>query len=401
MRHIRWSGCHDVHMPISELRIYGDAAKFRTKLRQRVTLGKHLLDELAGARQGIEERAAQDRGDQPSGHVHGVISAIAAEMDAARVLDPIDTRAISWGRANRTLVEIHLGPAAQGMLGSIRLDDRLVLPSARLDQLETYLQKDLATLSHLVLTIPDKKQRDAVAVRSVRLDELWTSALLDPQLMLSYEQRLSTIGTPRSAVVAIGASKELVEATLKAALQRLNQPAPPPNEDFQKIAKRVRDALRRQFPEAAPDADGLEHFELFQTHLAGLLGDLHDWAKDDAASDDILALVDQVRAIQRRARAQDPNAGSSIDTFDRFQSHLSGVLQDLNKWRDLYGTGHGRTRIPPGLASRHGRLAVDVAETYVRLLVTTLNDLGLLEKPSEQSPAPPRRSGSSIEPDAD
>jgi hypothetical protein len=388
-------------MPISELRIYGDAVKFRTKLLQRVTLGKHLLDELAGARQSIEDSAPQNRADRPPGHVHAVISAIAAEMDAARVLDPIDTRAISWGRANRTLVEIHLGPAAKGMFGSIRLDARRDSPSARVDQLETYLQTDLATLGHLILAIPAKKQREAVAARSVRLDELWTSALLDPQLMLSYEQRLSTIGTPRSAVVAIGAAKELVEATLKAALQRLHQPAPPPSEDFQRIAKRVRDALRQQFPQAAPDADGVEHFELFQTHLAGLLGDLHDWAKDDAASDEILAIVDQVRAIQRRARAQDPNAGSSIDTFSRFQSHLSGVLQDLNKWRDLYGTGHGRTRIPPGLASRHGRLAVDVAETYVRLLVTTLEDLGLLENPPEQSPAPPRRSGSSIEPAAD
>ena len=369
-------------MPISEIRIYGDAAKFRTKLRQRVTLGKHLLDELAGARQSIDGSAAQARAERPSGHVHAVISSIAAEMEAARVLDPIDTRAISWGRANRTLIEVHLGPAAKGMFGSIRLDARRdSSPSAHLDQLETYLETDLAILNHLVLTIPAKKQRDAVAVRSVRLDELWTSALLDPQLMLSYEQRMSAIGTPRNAVVAIGAAKELVEATLKAALQRLKQPAPAPSEDFQKIAKRVRDALRRQFPEAAPDAEGVAHFELFQTHLAGLLGDLHDWAQEDAASNDILAVIDQVRAIQRRARAQDPNAGSSIDTFDRFQSHLSGVLQDLNKWRDLYGTGHGRTRIPPGLASRHGRLAVDVAETYVRLLVTTLNDLGLLENP--------------------
>jgi hypothetical protein len=379
-------------MPIPEPRIYGDAAKFRTKLRQRVTLGKHLLDELAGARQSIEGRAALNRADRPPGHLHGVISAIAAEMDATRVLDPIETGAISWGRANRTLVEIHLGPAAKGLFGSISLDARPDSPSARLDQLETHIQRDLTTLSHLVLTIPVKKQQKALAARSVRLDELWTSALLDPQLMLSYEQRMSTIGTPRGAVVAIGAAKELVEATLKAALHRLNQPAPPPSEDFQKIAKRVRDALRRQFPQAAPDPYGVEHFELFQTHLAGLLGDLHDWAKDDAASGDILAIVDQVRALQRRARAQDPNAGSSIDTFDRFQSHLSGVLQDLNKWRDLYGTGHGRTTIPPGLASRHGRLAVDVAETYVRLLVTTLNDLGLLENSPEQSPPPPHRS---------
>jgi hypothetical protein len=379
-------------MPISEPRIYGDPAKFRTKLRQRVTLGKHLLDELAGARRSIEGSAALNRADRPSGHLDTLISQIAVEMDVARVLDPIETRAISWGRANRTLVQIHLGPAAKGLFGSIQLGSRRDSPSTRPDLLETYIQTDLATLSHLVLTIPAKKQLEAVAARSVRLDELWASALLDRQLMLSYEKRMSAVDTPRTALEAIGAAKELVEAALKAALQRLKQPAPPPNEDFQAIAKRVRAALRHRFPEAAPDHDGIDQLDLFQIHLAGLLGDLNDWAKDDRASDDILAIVEQVQALQKRARAQHRTAASSIDTSERFQSHLSGVLQDLNKWRDLYGTGHGRTAIPPGLAPRHGRLAVDVAETYVRLLVTTLNDLGLLENSPEPGPTPTQRS---------
>jgi hypothetical protein len=79
--------------------------------------------------------------------------------------------------------------------------------------------------------------------------------------------------------------------------------------------------------------------------------------------------------VRLKQAAPDPDG---IETSDKFQAHLGGLLQDLDEWRNLYGTGHGRRKLPSGLASRHGRLAIDAAEAYVRFLVTTLDDIGLL-----------------------
>ena len=50
----------------------------------------------------------------------------------------------------------------------------------------------------------------------------------------------------------------------------------------------------------------------------------------------------------------------------------------LAEWRNRYGRGHGRTKYPVGVKARHARLAVDTAETCIRLVVTTMDDLELL-----------------------
>ena len=80
-------------------------------------------------------------------------------------------------------------------------------------------------------------------------------------------------------------------------------------------------------------------------------------------------------ALDRKQPAPDTTGRTTLHLF---QTHQAGLLQALDEWRNLFGDGHGRTSFPHALATRHGRLAIDTAETYVRFLVTTLGDLGLL-----------------------
>ncbi len=65
-------------------------------------------------------------------------------------------------------------------------------------------------------------------------------------------------------------------------------------------------------------------------------------------------------------------------TLDSAQAALGSVVTFLAAWRNAYGSGHGRSRYPPGLKPRHARLAVDGAETAIRFIVTTMDDLALL-----------------------
>lgn len=295
-------------MPSNQLRVFGDRTKFRRKLRDRIRAGMHLLDECEGGR--LRLAPATDTG-------------LRAQLENFSVVETLAGRTDRWYRENRALVATHLGADGADQWPTSVRTERGAPHAARLEEARSWIEADLLVLRQILSRVPARRALDPVAPTAVRLDELWNAGLLDPEVLRSYEQRMSGIGSRQKAPVAIGAAKELVEATLKAALERLDEAPPPPTSDFLAVAKRVRAALRRRAAEGAPD-------------------------------------------------------GRGTDALDRFQSGLAGALQALDEWRNLYGTGHGHARLPSGLKPRHARIAVDVAETYVRFLVSTLDDLGLL-----------------------
>jgi hypothetical protein len=302
-------------MPSDDLRVFGDTAKFRRKLQQRIRTGEHLLDELIGARDRLG--ASQE----PTGD--GLLGRLGAAILREAAVGTLDSRTMLWSRANHQLLSNHLGSAGDGLLHHRMIDRRSVSPAAEIDSLEADIQEDLVVLRQILGRLPVRRNVGAIKPVGIRLDELWLSNLLEPDLLRSYEHRLTSLGSRANVSGAIGAAKELTESVLKAVLQRLGEPAPRPRDDFLTISGLVRVALKVRLKQAAPDPDGIE-------------------------------------------------------TSDKFQAHLGGLLQDLDEWRNLYGTGHGRRKLPSGLASRHGRLAIDAAEAYVRFLVTTLDDIGLL-----------------------
>ena len=125
--------------------------------------------------------------------------------------------------------------------------------------------------------------------------------------------------TPKQLADAIGSAKELTEATLRASLDRLGETYKP-NDTLPALMKKWRTAVGKVAP---PDPLG-----------------------EDALNKALAALANLV-------------------TF-------------VAEWRNTYGRGHGKTRYPPGLTTRHARLASDSAETCIRFIVTTMDDLELL-----------------------
>jgi hypothetical protein len=96
--------------------------------------------------------------------------------------------------------------------------------------------------------------------------------------------------TPKQLADAIGAAKELTEATLRGALDRLGEPWTR-NDDLQTLMKK----WRRRVEDLAPP------------HVAGR------------------------------------------EALDRVQGALGNLVTFLATWRNTYGSGHGRPRYPPGL----------------------------------------------------
>jgi hypothetical protein len=159
----------------------------------------------------------------------------------------------------------------------------------------------------------------AAARAPMRFEELHVSGLVREQIIDDCAKEMLSPHTPRQLHNAIGAAKELTEATLRAALAQLSEPYAC-SDDLPRLMKKWRTALSDKAP---PDSGGKE-------------------------------------------------------TLDKAQAALANLVTFLAEWRNTYGRGHGRPQYPPGLSARHARLAADAAETCVRFIATTMDDLQLL-----------------------
>lgn len=150
----------------------------------------------------------------------------------------------------------------------------------------------------------------------VRFAELRASGLIAEKVITDHEKAMQNPRTPRQLSNAIGSSKELTEATLRAALDRLGV----------------------------------------------------GWDKGD----ELTALM---RKWRKATEGLAPPNPSGRQMLDQALAALGNIIQFLAEWRNEYGTGHGRPQYPPDLKLRHARLAVDAAETSVRFIALTLDDL--------------------------
>lgn len=131
-------------MAQAELRIFGDAGKFRRKLRYRIETGEYLVDELAGARDRISSWPAEG---------------LEAELHAADVIPPYERRVASWLHGNEELIATHLGAVGERRLGNEVVvtapDDHAgVSASAQIDALESSVRAQLSVLRQLLEGIP-------------------------------------------------------------------------------------------------------------------------------------------------------------------------------------------------------------------------------------------------------
>jgi hypothetical protein len=67
-------------------------------------------------------------------------------------------------------------------------------------------------------------------------------------------------------------------------------------------------------------------------------------------------------------------AADNADSIKRILGALSSAAIGVAELRNRYGTGHGRLAVPTGLGPRHARFAVGTAATWCELLLDTLQD---------------------------
>lgn len=185
-----------------------------------------------------------------------------------------------------------------------------------LDNGEPWLRSAVEELRGLRAALGVRRNVAEVAPAPARFEELHASGLVAENVINDRAKEMLAPHTPRQLYNAIGSAKALTEATLRAALERL----------------------------AEPYRNG----------------------------DDLPALMKKWRAAVGKLAPPDPEGEVTLDLA---HNALANLVTFLARWRNAYGSGHGRPEYPPGLRVRHARLAADAAETCVRFIVTTMDDL--------------------------
>jgi len=96
-------------------------------------------------------------------------------------------------------------------------------------------------------------------------------------------------------------------------------------------------------------------------------------------NDDVPALIKQAQQALHLHPAALPLSQASTspdnaESIKRILGALSSAAIGVAELRNRYGTGHGRLTAPTGLGPRHARFAVGTASTWCELLLDTLQD---------------------------
>jgi hypothetical protein len=293
---------HDTLARVKRPTIYGDATKLRRTLAQYIGRGQELLHQGRGVRNRIEAMPADE-----------ALARFQAEQEWVK-----DVR--RWRRNIIDTLGRYLGEQADSVLDAVL---RVQLPPDTgkprhhlgVDNLEPWLAGDIAGLKELQASLGVTRDVGA-APPPGPFAELRASGLVEPRFIDDRSREMLAPRTAKQLADAIGAAKELVEATLRGALTQLQVPWAKTDE-LTKLMGKWRTAVEAH---TAPDAAG--------------------------------------QAAARRL--------------------LASVARFSGEWRNSYGRGHGRTGYPPGVQPRHARFAADAAEAVVRFIVTTMDDAQLL-----------------------
>jgi hypothetical protein len=290
------------------LHVYGDEAKFRDALRRRLKVGEELLDHLESIRSQIEP--------MPAG-----ASKIATMLARYPVgLGDVEQNFTRWVRDNHRTVRRYLGAEADEVAkAKHKARTGYETSEEQVEYFEQRINYERQELQHVLDQIPPPGPT-TVRPPEDRFAELRRSALIEEAVLNSYVRRMSKTRTKAQISDAIGAAKELLEATMRGALDLLGVPYP--DDDFGKLGRILRQEMMRQEPD-------------------------------------------------------DPTK-KAADALKQLASGLATTELALGALRNDLGSGHGRVSYPPELKSRHAQLAIDVADTNARYVVATLTDLKIL-----------------------
>lgn len=285
-------------------RVYGDVSTYKATLRRQIARGRDLVDRLEGVKRDIELRSP---------------TSLMAWLHEDEWTGEVERWRTNVGRS----VHRHLADGAEGVLPT--LTTAWPPPSGkprharRISWVEPWLRESIAELEALLDRLGVSKNVASLSPPQAQFAELIASGLVDRQVVDGCVKDMRNPRTPKQLANAIGAAKELTEATLRAALDRLGEPWVPQDE-MPRLMKKWR---IRTGSDASPDA-------------------------------------------------------STHETLGSALAALANVVTFVAAWRNAYGRGHGRPSYPSGLRARHARLAVDAAEIAIRFIVMTMDDMAML-----------------------
>jgi hypothetical protein len=286
-------------------RVYGSEAKCRSAIDRYIRSGDDLLDQAIGV-------AARVKAASEARHPESF------EMDFIEFEWVLDLR--KWATNSRRSLAKYLQDQFPTVLPALvhSLPPESGKPRHHVSQAEgeTWLRGAVGQLRSLQSVLGVSRNVSSAGPSPARFEELHVSGLVAADVIDDQARDLLAPRTPKQLSDAIGAAKELTEATLRASLDRLG--------------------------ERYTKNDGLP------TLMA-------KWRKAVATS-----------------APPNPLGHSHLDDAQRA---LGNIVVFLGQCRNTYGSGHGRTQYPPGLSVRHARLAADAAETCIRFIVTTMDDL--------------------------
>lgn len=94
--------------------------------------------------------------------------------------------------------------------------------------------------------------------------------------------------------------------------------------------------------------------------------------RDDLA--DLVKRSQQALLLHPRRSAPPTGGPDATNAVKRILGGLSSVALGVTELRNQYGSGHGRHSAPSGLSPRHARLAVNAASTWCEVMLETLAD---------------------------
>ena len=248
-------------------------------------------------------------------------SPIASALRRALASDPWMQDVLRWRRSVNTSLRRHLAEQATKVCPATTAGGPT---EARMSItfLEPWLQDAVAELEGLRGSLGVRRNVAAAAPRTTSFAELLASGLVEVRLIDAKARDMRDPRTPKQLSDAIDAAKELTEATLKASLERLQE------------ARGQRDDLPMLMKKWRRRVDELTAFDAAATH-----------------------------------------------DLDLARSALANLVTFIGRWRNQYGA-HAEPAYPPDLKPRHALLAVNAAETAIRFIAMTMDDL-------EQLPAHP------------
>jgi hypothetical protein len=110
--------------------------------------------------------------------------------------------------------------------------------------------------------------------------------------------------------------------------------------------------------------------ELVETASKGVL---RAYGEDPDKEDSLQKLVGAARNRLGLSTDAIPDSAKGAAAIKQVLSGLAQIVGGTAELRNLYGTGHGRTRVG-GLTARHARLVVGAASTLSRFLLDTLEE---------------------------